>query len=252
MDKNVSAARNTLFGFLGNSFSFKCKLSVSLQYHTWLVYIKPVLCSGLSALPVRPPIVSGAIRPFHHKVLRGILKLSPYSPVAPLYFLLGELPIEATLHLGVLALFWNIWANPKTKAFEVLQYLLKMYNSSSLTWSAHARLLFQQYNLPDPLSLLSTPAWPKQRWKDHTQAAVSSYHETICICCIVYVDSLFSKHSFNVFSVRASMSAQKTVYLSIQGALFPFMKVNKHFLSSDDLIFPSVPRIRWAAWSLLL
>ena len=179
VDKNVSAARNTLFGFLGNSFSFKCKLSVSLQYHTWLVYIKPVLCSGLSALPVRPPIVSGAIRPFHHKVLRGILKLSPYSPVAPLYFLLGELPIEATLHLGVLALFWNIWANPKTKAFEVLQYLLKMYNSSSLTWSAHARLLFQQYNLPDPLSLLSTPAWPKQRWKDHTQAAVSSYHETI-------------------------------------------------------------------------
>ena len=177
VDKNIKAARNTLFGFLGNIFSYRCKLSVSLQYNTWQVYVKPVLCTGLSALPVRPTVVA-TLRSFHHKILRSILKLSPYSPVAPLYFLLGELPIEASLHLGVLALFWNIWSNPETKAFEVVQYLLKMADSSSLTWSAHVRLLFQMYQLPDPLALLRTSPWPKQRWKDHTKVAVTSYHES--------------------------------------------------------------------------
>ena len=104
IDKNIKSARDTLFGFLGNIFSYKCKLSVSLQYNTWQVYIRPVLLSGLSALPIRPTVVK-PLRSFHHKILRSVLKLSQFSPVAPLYFLLGELPIEASLHLGVLALF---------------------------------------------------------------------------------------------------------------------------------------------------
>ena len=85
--------------------------------------------------------------------------------------------MEASLHLDVLALFWNIWRNPQTKAFEVLKYLLKMSDSNSLTWSAHARLLFQLYNLPDPLILLDSSPWPKERWKQHTKAAVISHHE---------------------------------------------------------------------------
>ena len=52
VDKNIKTARDTLFSFLGNIFSYKCKLSASLQYHTWQVYIKPILCTGLSALPL--------------------------------------------------------------------------------------------------------------------------------------------------------------------------------------------------------
>ena len=178
VDKNIKAARNTLFGFLGNIFSYRCRLSARLQYHTWQVYIKPTLCSRLSALPLRPSAVS-PLRSFHHKVLRSILKLSPHSPVVPLYFLLGELPIEASLHISVLSLFWNIWSNPRTKAFEVLKYLLAMSGTNSLTWSAHVRLLFQLYSLPDPLVLLSMPPWPKQRWKEHTKVAVTTHHEFI-------------------------------------------------------------------------
>ena len=52
-----------------------------------------------------------------------------------------------------------------------------MSSSSSLTWAAHVRILFQLYKLPDPLLLLDSPPWPKQRWKDHTKAAVISHHE---------------------------------------------------------------------------
>ena len=52
-----------------------------------------------------------------------------------------------------------------------------MSDSNSLTWSAHVRLLFQLYNLPDPLILLDSSPWPKERWKQHTKAAVISHHE---------------------------------------------------------------------------
>ena len=92
---------------------------------------------------------------------------------------MGELPIEASLHLDVLSLFWNIWVNPQTKVYEVLKYLLKMSSESYLTWSAHMRILFLLYNLPDPLLLLDSPPWPKERWKQHTRVAVTSYHENL-------------------------------------------------------------------------
>ena len=57
VDKNIASARDSIFSFLGNIFSYKCKLSQSVQYHTWTTFIKPVLRSGLGALPVRPPVM---------------------------------------------------------------------------------------------------------------------------------------------------------------------------------------------------
>ena len=67
--------------------------------------------------------------------------------------------------------------NPQTKVFEVLKYLLMMADSSSLTWSAHVRILFQLYKLSDPLVLLNSQPWSKETWKQHTKAAIISHHE---------------------------------------------------------------------------
>ena len=93
VDNNIQSARSTLFGLLGNVFAYKCKLSPTVQLRVWSIYIKPVLRSGLDALPIRPTTMK-TLTVFHHKILRSILKLSPVSPLAPLYFLSGELPIE--------------------------------------------------------------------------------------------------------------------------------------------------------------
>ena len=79
--------------------------------------------------------------------------------------------------LGHSALFWSIWANPQTKVHEILKYLLMMCDSASLTWSAHIKLLFQQYRLPDPLTLLSSQPWTKERWRVLNKTAVTAYHE---------------------------------------------------------------------------
>ena len=54
-----------------------------------------------------------------------------------------------------------------------------MCGENSLTWSGHIRILFIQYNLPDPLELLTMPPWPKELWKQHTKVAVISHHESI-------------------------------------------------------------------------
>ena len=81
-----------------------------------------------------------------------------------MYFLLGELPVEAAAHIDALTLFWGIWANPQTKVHEIVKYLLIITSSKSLTWTAHIRFLFQQYSLLDPLTLISGSVWQKERW----------------------------------------------------------------------------------------
>ena len=85
--------------------------------------------------------------------------------------------MEATIHLDTLALFWSIWANPQTKIHYIVKYLFTTCDSTSLTWSAHLRLLFQMYSLPDPLTLLCIPLWSKDKWKIICKTKISSYHE---------------------------------------------------------------------------
>ena len=149
-----------------------------MQVHLWRIYVKPVLLSGLASLPVRPNVAK-ALTSFHHKTLRGFLKLSKYSPIPPLYFLLGELLIEGRLHLDTFSLFWNIWSNPQTIIFEIVKYILKMSEDSSVTWSVHIRLLCKMHSLPDLLSLLECPLWSKNKWKEHCKCRVTAYHEQV-------------------------------------------------------------------------
>ena len=54
-----------------------------------------------------------------------------------------------------------------------------MNSPTSLTWTAHLKLLFIQYNLPDPLALLQSPVWSKESWKALIKSSVTNYHETI-------------------------------------------------------------------------
>ena len=179
VDANTQQCRSSLFSMLGSAFAYRSKLSPKTQIHLWRTYCKPVLQSGLAALPIRPA-QSQTLTAFHHKVLRGFLKLSSSSPIPALYFLLGELPVVATLHLDVLTLFHNIWANPDSTVHEMTKYILKMSDSQSVTWAVHVRTLCLLYELPDPLSLLQNEdAWSKTAWKNWCSAKVRSYHERL-------------------------------------------------------------------------
>ena len=175
-DANISNCRKSLFGLLGPALSYKCKLSPQVQLHLWRVYSLPVLLSGLAALPVRPTDMK-PLQIFQNKILRGFLKQSPRSPVPSLYFLCGELPLEARLHMDLLTLFHNVWSNPSTNIFDIVHYIMKMSTSKSTCWSAHVRLVCQMYGLPDPLALMQNPAPPKVQWKSLVKIKVTAFHE---------------------------------------------------------------------------
>ena len=160
----------------GPAFAYKCLLPPTVKIHLWHIYNLSVLRSGLAALPIRPANIK-SISTFQNKIIRGFLHLSESSPTPALYFLLGELPIEAQLHMDVLSLFYNIWANPDTTVFKLVQYILKMSSNESTTWAVHVRLLCLQYGLPDPLHLLSDLAWPKSVWSAHVRTKITCYTE---------------------------------------------------------------------------
>ena len=177
VDQNITQCRNSLFSLLGPALSYKCKLSPKVQLHLWRTYALPVVQSGLSALPIRPSDVK-PLKIFQNKILRGFLKQSFCSPVASLYFLCGELPVEARLHIDLLTTFYNIWANPQTKVFDIVLYIMKMSSEKSTTWSNHVRLICKMYDIPDPLSLLQQPAMSRSAWKTLVKTRIIVYHET--------------------------------------------------------------------------
>ena len=125
VDKNIADCRKSLFSLLGPFLSVKCKISPLAQLHLWRIYSLPVLKSGLSALPIRPSAMK-SLSLFHRKILRGFIKLSKSSPTPCLYFLMGELPVEARLHIDTLTLFHSASSNPETKLRNVMQYIPMM------------------------------------------------------------------------------------------------------------------------------
>ena len=177
VDEKIQKCRRSLFALLGPAFSFKCLLSPVVQTHLWRTYNLPVLLSGLSALPVRPSNMK-SLQLFQNKILRGFLKLSKSSPTCGLYFLLGELPVEAKLHMETLTLFHNIWASPTTTAHELVKYILRMKSNSSTTWSNHVELLCRKYGLSSPLYLIENlTAWSKQHWKCLISTKITAFFE---------------------------------------------------------------------------
>ena len=176
VDMNITKCRNSIFGLLGPIFAYSCKLSPTVQLHLWRLYCLPVLKSGLSSLPLRPTVIK-PMQIFQNRILRGFLKLSDSSPVPCLYFLCGELPIEGKLHMDLLSIFYNVLANPQTKVFDIVKYILMMADSKSTTWSAHLRLICLMYGLPDPLKLMMDPPPSKSSWKTLTQTRITVFHE---------------------------------------------------------------------------
>ena len=140
-------------------------ISHTVQLHLWRTYCLPVLLSGLSTLPLRPANIK-PLSIFQNKVHRGFLKLSQSSPVPSLYFLLGELPIEARLHISTLRTFHTILSNPQTTVHKIIKYILRMCEQNSTTWANHIRILSERYGLPCPLLLMEKKTvCTKESWK---------------------------------------------------------------------------------------
>ena len=107
VDNRIDKARKNLFGMLGPAFAFKCLLSPAVKMHLFKTYTCPILLSGLSSFSLRTTTLQPMVI-FHRKVLRGILNLSKCSNISAIYFLLGELPIDAQIHQNIFLLFYIV------------------------------------------------------------------------------------------------------------------------------------------------
>lgn len=178
VDLNMDKARKCLFSLMGCPISYHSEVNPNIQHSTWIIYICPILRSGLSSLVIQPqsaPMKSLEI--FQRKVLRGILGFSSRSPIPGIHFLLGELPIAGQIHRDCLALFWSIWRNPNTLVHKVVKYALIHAPDNSRTWSSHLRHITRLYGLPDPLQLLQNSPPSRESWKNSCNTVIYVHYE---------------------------------------------------------------------------
>ena len=176
IDLRIEKARNSLYSFLGVGFSYKCMLSPKLKLHVYRTFICPIARSGLSSFSLRSTQLE-SLSLFQRKTLKSILKLSLSAPTPSIHFLTGELPIEGKIHRDVFSLFYSIWANPETKIYEIVKYLLETSCDNSRTWSAHIKHLSRKYELEDPLVCLSKDHPSKSVYKEHILTKITAYYE---------------------------------------------------------------------------
>ena len=75
------------------------------------------------------------------------------------------------------SIFYSIWANPDTKIYEIVKYLLKHSDENSRTWSTHLRHLCRKYGLEDPSTCLLRDAPPKSQYKETVATKIAAYYE---------------------------------------------------------------------------
>ena len=79
--------------------------------------------------------------------------------------------------MDVFSLFYNIWINPQTEIFKLVQYLLKYSNEKSHTWCRYIRKLACMYEIRDPLDAIADTPQSKREYSAYISTKITVYHE---------------------------------------------------------------------------
>ena len=172
----MEKGRKSLYSLLGSGFAFKCMLSPVVKLHIYKTFTCPRTRSGLSSFALR----SSQLEPlalFQRKTLKSILRLSVSAPTPSIHFMTGELPIEGKIHRDIFSLFYGVWANPDTKIYQIVKYLLETCSENSRTWAAHLKYLSSLYGLEDPLLCLRRNPPTKSSYKELVMTRITAYYE---------------------------------------------------------------------------
>ena len=176
IDLKLRKGRGTLFKLLGPAFAYKCLLSPAVKLHLFRTFVCPILRSGLSTFALNERI-SEPLCIFQRKVLRSILKLSKTAANCAIFFLCGELPFEGKLHRDVFSVFYSIWANPETKIYQIVKYLMENSCENSRTWSVYIKQLSEKYDLENPIECLRRDPPSKSQYKEYILTKITAFHE---------------------------------------------------------------------------
>ena len=144
------------------------------------LYGLPVLLSGLAGLVLGKAEL--AALDHHHKVkLEQLMRLYQRTPAPAVYFLAGQLPASAHLHLrqlGLLAMVARL--GPTSILHRLATYTYTSLSSFPCTpsspslWFLQIRQTCAQYSLPDPQVVLASPP-TKGAWRAATHRQVEAY-----------------------------------------------------------------------------
>ena len=130
--------------------------------------------SGMGSLLLKKSELN-IVKNHHFELLLSLLRLLPGTPHPVIYFLAGSLPGEALIHLRQLSLLGMISRMPGS---ILHQYATEVYTARGTAWSwfHQVRDLCLSYQLPHPLTLLTTPR-SKEAFKNLVKKHVVNFWE---------------------------------------------------------------------------
>ena len=140
------------------------------------LYGSPVLLSGLGALVMKKSELNQLDH--HYKdTLQNLVRLQPKTPRCVVFFLSGNLPCSAQVHMRQLSLFGMI---SRLEGSVLHQHALNAMNTkrSSNSWFHQIRDICLQYQLPHPLTTLASPP-SKEAYKQKVKKKVINYWEVV-------------------------------------------------------------------------
>ena len=173
----ITAHKRAMGSVLSAGLAIRHRSNPQSALRVMKLYGDPVLFSGLSSLVLSKSEIK--MLDNHHKnTLRNMLKMFKGTPRSFICLVGGSLPGEAILHLKQLTLFGMIARLPDDPLHHHAIYILSQQLRNGKSWFLIIDKLTNQYNLPNPLSLLHSPM-AKNEFKVLCKKKVLEYWQEI-------------------------------------------------------------------------
>ena len=172
-----SAHRKQMFAVLPVGMARRHRANPAYTLNAHQVYGTPVLLSGTATLILsksETKIIDQKLK----STVQNLQKLYDKTPASVVYFLGGQLPGEALLHLKQLSIFGMVCRLKESVINDIAKFSLTSLNlPPSSSWFVQIRELCVKYSLPHPLILLTSPP-SKFRYKAMVKSRVTEYWES--------------------------------------------------------------------------
>ena len=171
--KRISAFKKSLGNLVSCGLARGHRSSPAASLSIMSIYCTPVLMSGLGSLLLSDK-ETALIEQQFKRTLQKLLKLPVNTSPCMVYFISGNLPATALVHLKCFSLFGMIC---RLVQDPLHAHALQVFHTSQLTpnsWFVRLRNLLIQYELPHPLILLRSPPG-KVNFKKQVKSKVLDY-----------------------------------------------------------------------------
>ena len=176
--KHKSALAAVLF--TGAAKSHRGNPAASLRVHE--LYCTPVLLCGLATLVLSKAEIAVLDQHFT-STLQRLQRLHNRTPRAVVHLLAGCVPFKALLNMRQLSLFQMICYLPGNPLHQHAKHVLTFSAPGSHSWFLQVRDMCQEYNLPHPLELLSSPPQRSHLKKLIKLKVLEYWHKKLAIEC---------------------------------------------------------------------